>query len=157
MRYWLSMIVTIAWGLWFGGQVTLFLTVTTLFKTFSTRRDIFGEAGNATFHAFEKYQLIVAAVALVGTVLWAASGRAAVKTALFTLLALAAIWATCGTIFITPRIDAMRVAHQTTTPEFSQLHGRSMMVYMCETTLLLIGGILLPLGFRSDAQKSPSA
>jgi len=151
MRYTLSLLVTLAWGLWFGGLITLFLIVTTLFHAFQAQRDIFGQAGSATFHVFERYQLIIGAAALVLTVLWAAARPAPVKTWLFAMLVLAGVGAAYGPIFLTPRLEALRKQHLTATPEFRQLHGRSMMLYTAEAALLLIGGILLPLGIRSDA------
>ena len=67
MRYGLALLVMLAWGLWFGGLITLFLMVSHLF---SADRATAVVAAPRMFLAFERYQIIVAAVALVATVAW---------------------------------------------------------------------------------------
>ena len=58
----LSFIALLAWSLWLGGLVTLFVCVVMLFKT---DRAIATQAAPHLFLAFERYQLIVAAVKTV--------------------------------------------------------------------------------------------
>ena len=151
MRYFLSILVTLAWALWFGGLILLFLVVTQLSHTFpAPRRAVFGEAGSATFMMFERYQLIVGAVALVTAFgLRLLSGPSAVRTTLFCLLALAAVGALLSPMVITPKIDALRKSGQTDTQEFKKLHGQSMMVYSGDALILLVAGTLLPAAMKN--------
>ena len=144
LRYFVSVLVALCWGLWFGGQILLFALVTTLLKTFNDRREIFGEAGSACFNMFNRYQLIVGAGALVTAFLLRVISPSGIRTALFSLFALTAVGVLVITMSITPRIDKMRIARTTDTPEFKKLHGQSMMVYGADTILLLLAGALLP-------------
>lgn len=145
MRYFLSALVAIAWALWFGGLITLFLVVTQLSTTFAfPRRDIFGEAGSAVFMMFERYQLVVGGMALVGAFGLRLVSPGGIRTALFGALALAAVGAVVSPMVVTPRIDALRRAGRTDTAEFKQLHGRSMMVYSGDALVLLAAGTMIP-------------
>src|SRR5258707_499027 len=64
MRTLLSILVTLAWALWLGGLVTLFLTVVTLFRF---DRTIAIQTAPQIFLMWERYQLALAAAALVTT------------------------------------------------------------------------------------------
>src|SRR5689334_22589040 len=61
-RYILLMFLTISLALWLGGQATLVLLIVTLFVK---DRPTAVHAGPLMFHVFERYQLIVAAVAIL--------------------------------------------------------------------------------------------
>jgi hypothetical protein len=137
MRYGLSLLVMLAWGLWFGGLMTLFVMVSHLF---SVDRPTAVIAAPRLFLAFERYQLIVAAVALVTTVAWRLIEPRAVLTTLFIFFAVAAVGAIINASVITPRLEALRLAGQSSGPAFRALHGRSMVLFMCEAIALLIGG-----------------
>ena len=74
MRRLFGMIVLLAWGLWLGGLVTLFMAVTTLFATLD--RHTAGVGAAHIFRLFNQYQLAFAAAALLATFFWRpASGR----------------------------------------------------------------------------------
>src|SRR5689334_17373126 len=62
MRTLFSILVTLAWALWLGGLVTLFLTVVTLFRF---DRTIAIQTAPQVFLMWERYQLALAACALV--------------------------------------------------------------------------------------------
>ena len=74
-------------GIWFGGSGALFLFVTRLFNQ---DRPTALKAAPILFLVFERYQLLLAAAALVGTVVWRIVGASARVTVLFGLLAAAA-------------------------------------------------------------------
>jgi hypothetical protein len=185
MQRLLAAVVTIAWALWFGGVVMLLLAVSSLFHTFvheptvealapfgvSTeaaavpnsplRRVLAGSAAGGVFHRFERYQLAVAAVALLATFGWRLTGGGPprLKTALFALLALATVAAVVNTTRVTPRVDAIRVealrrgqdvSLSPKKAEFGKLHGISMAVYTTEAALLLLAGLVLPFATRAD-------
>jgi hypothetical protein len=144
MRYFLSVLVSLAWALWFGGLIMIFLVVTQVSHTFATRRDLFGEAGSGIFMMFERYQLVVGAVALLSAFALRLMRASTIATALFCVLALAAVGGVLSPLSITPKIEAMRVAGTTDTPAFKKMHGMSMIVYSADAVVLLIAGMLLP-------------
>ncbi len=133
-------LVSIVWALWFGGLVTLFIGVTTLFRN---DRELAVQAAPQLFHVFEKYQLILAAIALLATFAWRLMVASKSVVWVFALLGVATLGAVFQTTMITPRIDALHAAGQTQTPEFKQKHGISMIVYTGEVGVLLAAGIVL--------------
>ncbi len=140
----LSFLVMVAWALWFGGLITLFLVVTQLSKIFVDRRDIFGQAGSGTFIMFERYQLVVGALALLSALALRVVNPGVVRTAFFSILFLAAVGAVASPMWITPKIEALRQSGETSSPKFKKLHGVSMMVYSADALILLVAGTLLP-------------
>ena len=145
----LSVVLTLAWGLWFGGLVTLFIAVTSLFNTFAPDRSLAGTAAAGVFRRFELYQFALAAVAVIAAVaLRAAAGGGTTagrrRTVVLSTVVLAAGLSLVSTFVVTARIDVMRRARQTETPEFARLHGISMTVYLAEAVLLLAAGLALP-------------
>ncbi len=159
MRRFLSILVFIATSLWLGGLVTIFIAVPTLFHTFAAARPVAGNAAAGIFHAFERYQLILAAVGLISLFAWrVTSGKQAamLKTACFALMSLATVAAASSTLFITPRIDAMRLHGVTYGPDFGRLHGLSMSLYFSESLLLLITVLLLPSIIARDGNRPRS-
>jgi hypothetical protein len=141
MRKVLAIFVILSWSLWFGGIIALFLFVSTMFRQ---SRGIAVEAAPMLFQAFERYQLLLAALALVCLVLWRVLLASRAIMVVFTLMALAAVMAVLSTTLITPRMETLRRQGQSDSPQFRQLHGRSMMFYTAEATFLLLSGIALP-------------
>ena len=122
MRRAIPIVVCLVWGLWFGGLIGVFIAVTTLFHIYAEK--LLAATGAAgIFHAFEKYQLILAGIGLTATVIWrmlpwGKPSAPGLKTAFFVLLALSTIAAACSKLYITPQIDEMREARTTSGPEF---------------------------------------
>ena len=141
MRRVMAVLVVVSWGLWFGGMVALFLFVSVMFRE---SRPVAVDAAPMLFRAFERYQLLLAAFALVATVLWRILVLSRAIMVVFTFLALASVAAALSTTLVTPRMETLRRTGQSTSPEFRQLHGRSMMFYTGEAALLLLAGIALP-------------
>jgi hypothetical protein len=147
MRRFLSILLCVTWALWLGGLVMIFIAVPALFRTFANARPVAGNAAAGIFHAFERYQLVLAAIGLITTFVWRlVSGNrgAMLKTACFGLLSLATVAAASSTLFVTPNIEAMRLVGETYGPAFGRLHGLSMSLYFFESVVLLIAGLLLP-------------
>jgi len=133
MRTILRIIAIYAWALWLGGLITTFIFVLTLFHE---DHDLAVQTAPRLFHAFERYQLILAAVALLSSILLK-------KTWTSALFVLTAIGAVVSPLFITPRISEMQRLGQTHTPQFGQIHGLSMLVYNADAVLLLLAGLML--------------
>ena len=148
----LAIVLTLAWALWFGGLITLFLAVTSLFTTFDTDRSLAGTAAAGIFRRFESYQLVLAAVALVTAATWRASRppRPRSNTVVLVFLALAAVVAVSSTFAVSRRIEKLRRQSLTATPEFRRLHGVSMGLYTGEAALLLAAGLALPSAVSSS-------
>jgi hypothetical protein len=142
----LSTIVVLAWGLWFGAIVMVFITVTSLFSTFADQRQIAGAAAAGVFRRFEVFELILAPVGFLAALLL--RGRATSRwsaTLVAALLALAAVGASASHFYLTPGIDELR--RQGVPPsseQFRLLHGQSSMVYASQSVVLLAAGLLLP-------------
>jgi glucan phosphoethanolaminetransferase (alkaline phosphatase superfamily) len=142
MRRILATVVILAWGLWFGGLIALFMAVTVLFATYS--RHVAGQGAAHLFRVFNGYQLALAAIALLFTFGWRVLGNPRLKTSLFTLFALATIAACVIITYVAPHIEALQAHGLTDSRDFSRLHGLSMAIYLVEVIMLLIAGCLLP-------------
>src|SRR6476619_3294704 len=128
----LTIVVTLAWALWFGGLITLFLAVTSLFDTFAPDRHLAGTAAAGIFRRFEFYQLGLAAVAVVAAALWRMSEPHVSplrRTVVLALLASAAGMALVSMFAVSNRIENLRQNRLTDTAGFRRLHGLSMTVY----------------------------
>jgi hypothetical protein len=144
MQRFISSLVAIAWGLWFGGLGTVFLVVVSIFRTFGDDRRGAGRVASGVFHMFERYQLGLAAAALVLTFLWRVlRGAAGHKTALFVLFALATVLAVTSTVYVTPQIEQMRQQGVTTGDHFRRMHGTSSILYVSEAAVLLVAGFVM--------------
>jgi len=149
MKTALAIAISLVWALWFGGLMTVFISVQTLFNH---SRDLAVAANPILFGVFEKYQLILAAVALLATFFWILIRPTRLKTVLFTLFSLAALCAVLSSAWITPRINELQARHLTATTEFRKAHGQSMMTYTATAALLLIAGFILPLLNRRETK-----
>jgi hypothetical protein len=151
----LSTIVTLAWGLWFGGMVMLFATLATIFGTPGFDREARGAFAAGLFPVFERMQLVFAAVTLLGTAGWWFASRTKLKLVLFALFAVATIAAVAETSMVAPRIEALRVGRLRDTPEFDRMHQLSTGVYTAGAAVLLIAGLILPAAIRADDAVKP--
>lgn len=146
MRYGLALLIGLTWALWFGGLMALFLLVSHLF---ASDRPTAVLAAPRMFVAFARYQILLAAVALVATVAWRLTTPRALLTALFSLFAVAAVATVLIASVITPKMERLRLAGESATPEFRRLHGQSMIAYVAEAAALLVAGFLVGIGIRS--------
>jgi len=143
MARFLYTLLSIIWSLWFGGLILLFLAVQSLFDTFADRHDIAGQGAQHIFHLFDRYQLTLAALALILTFIWRIISPRTGKTWLFVGFSLATIGAVVIAAIISPKIVLMSAQGLSHTHEFLKLHGISMAVYLAETVVLLITGLLM--------------
>ncbi|MDB5326781.1 MAG: hypothetical protein JWM57_2350 [Phycisphaerales bacterium] len=129
-------LVTITLGLWLGGLVALILFVSTLFIK---ARAAAIDAAPVLFHAFERYQLILAAVALLTLVIWRWVGRSKTKTWSLAATLIATGLAAVQIGYITPKIEAARnVDHAT----FDKFHHLASTNYTVLSVFVLIALIL---------------
>jgi hypothetical protein len=142
MRRILPIIILLAWGLWLGGMIALFIAISSLFSALAARHDLAGLGASRIFRNFNFYQLAVAAITLLAVAFHSTSSRN--KVALVGLLAVAMGAALVISLRLTPLIERMRLASMTHSPQFSKLHGISMAMYAMEALLVFIAGFLLP-------------
>jgi len=140
-------LVCIAWALWLGGLGALFLFVTDLF---ANDRPTALKAAPQMFLVFERYQILLAAAALMGAVAWRVLAGSIRVTVLFFLLAAATVPAALGPMLVTSRMEQLRQQGQSASPEFRKLHGISMIVYSGQTLILLAAGLTLPWAMREE-------
>jgi hypothetical protein len=124
---------------------------------FRTDRAVALQAAPLLFATFDRYQLALAAVAIVASAMWRLTTPRAALTALFSLFVLAAIGTVTLAAIITPRMEALRSEGQSGSPEFMALHKRATTVYMAQAALLLAAGLLIPAAMASPRQKDPEA
>lgn len=146
MRYLFSFLTTLAWALWFGGAMTLMILVIHLFRT---DRSVAIQAAPMMFVQFAKYQVILAAAALLFSAVWRLIEPRAILTTIFVLFAGSAIATVLIAAVITPRMETLRIAGQTHTAQYAKLHGESGIAYSADAVLLLLAGLLLPRAMRA--------
>ena len=147
MRSVWAILTTLAWGLWFGGMGTLFLLVSYLFVADRATAVV---AAPRMFFAFERYQLGVAAVAILSAALWRLGAKRAVVTAIFVLFALTAVGTIVSATAIRPQMERLRLAGVSSGEEFQRLHKSSERLYSAQAVLLLIAGLVLPTALKGQ-------
>ena len=155
-----SSVVALAWGLWCGGIVMVFVTVMSLFKTFPEQPKVAGAAAAGVFRRFEVMELVLAPVALVAALLWRDKRRSLPRVWVVMFLSVAAAGAATSRFMITPKIDDMRRRGvPSSSEEFRSAHRAATSVYVAQAAVLLAAGILLPaaiVGPRRKDESSPS-
>jgi hypothetical protein len=147
MRTLFAIIATLAWALWLGGSVALFIFVIVLFRA---DREIARQAAPLLFLVFEKYQIALGATGIVAGAGWWVGTRSRWVMYWIALLLIASIGTVVTPMLITSRMEELRRSERTATPEYQALHKRSEWVYMAQTALLACAGLVLPLAMRGD-------
>lgn len=142
MRYTLQLVLALTAALWFGGLVATFLFGADLFLQLP--RSIAGPAASMMFVVFGKYQMIVAALAILSCGLLLTLRPAPVLLPLLLLLVLAGCLALTTTLGFMPIMQNLRARGQVDSPEFQSLHHRSVVAMSTEAVLLLLATALLP-------------
>lgn len=153
MRSTLTIIFCAALTLWLGGLVALFIFVQAMFNA---NRNVAVEAAPMLFNVFEKYQLILFAIAMVSVIAWRLIiGCSTAKRWIIVMVILAGSLAIVQTAFVSSRMTAIRDAGQSGDgefrAEFRRLHGYSMILYVSQTALLVIAACLLPTAISAEA------
>ncbi|MEM8874840.1 MAG: hypothetical protein AAGD32_11355 [Planctomycetota bacterium] len=126
-------------AVWLGWLVAMFVLVRALFAAELVRGDSQPER-LVIFDVTEKAQLVLAALVLVGLAGWQVLTKRKAIAAWFGVAVVAALLAAALPTSVTGEMETLRVAGQTDTPKFRQLHGISIALYGGLT--LLTGAIL---------------
>ena len=158
MRYFLSSLLAAAWGLWFGGIVSLFLFMNRLFESMhDDYRAVFDTVAPAQFRMAERFGIVAGGLALVTAFAMRLVSRGKAATWLFALLAIAAALDVVRPVFISARMHGLVTPGQTPPPEFMRLHGLYMAAAGIEAIFLLIAAFALPALMRSPGKGQVSA
>jgi hypothetical protein len=153
MRFIGSILLLFAWGLWLGGLVTVFFVVTLLFAADKT---LAVQVGPRVFPPFEKFQLILGAMALLGCFALRVSTKSGFWTLVFAMLVVAVLPAIASPLLVTPKLMALWSQNLSYNADFKKLHGYSMMLYTATTIMLTVAGLLLPWGLMRKLTTGPS-
>ena len=157
MRSTLTIVFCAALTLWLGGLVALFIFVQAMFNA---NRAVAVEAAPMLFNVFEKYQLILFAIAMISVIAWRLIiGCSTAKRWIMLMVILAGSLAIVQTAFVSSRMTAIRQSGQSGDgeldgdfrAEFRRLHGYSMMIYVSQTALLAAAACLLPAAISAEA------
>jgi hypothetical protein len=151
MRYFLRVMVGWAWGIWFGGLLSMFLFITGLFNSLKAQglRPVFDQIAPHQFMMSQRFELVFGMLALVMTFGLRLLDRRPAVTWFFGVLALAAIVSVLNSSWLTPRMVQLIVPGAQPSDEFKRLHGLSMLASCVEAGLLLIAGAALPAVFNT--------
>jgi hypothetical protein len=141
----LSTVLVLAWGVWFGAIVMVFVTVGSLFTTFADQRPVAGAAAAGVFRSFERLELIAAPAALAAVLILRWRGRPPRSShVLFVLLAMATLGTLRSRLYLTPRIEELRrQGVASTSDQFRSLHRASTRIYTAQAVALLAAGVML--------------
>jgi hypothetical protein len=149
MRYLAAALTTLAVSVWFGGLVTLAVAVMAVFLASGLDRPTAGQATAAIFVWFGRVQLVVAALALIGAFLGYLRGRRRMPMAMFALLALATVGAVLFNAYFVTRMETLRLAGDSQSPQFQSMHKQSERLMQGMTLALFVATVMLPAFVRS--------
>src|SRR5689334_20958183 len=105
MRSVFSTVALLTWSLWFGALIGLFVFVLTLFHN---NREIAVQAAPQLFVAFQRYHLILAAVALASAFAWHIASQSKIVLGMFILLSVAACCGVVVSVWIVGPMETLR-------------------------------------------------
>ena len=151
MRYLLQLIVTVAWALWFGATIAVFVFALNLFHTHPS---IAGEANSAMFVVFGKYELILALIAIFAAGMLLVNYPTKPVVVLIAWLVFSGAIGMFSALGFTPRMEILRTQNKQHTDEFKSLHAKSMIAMTTQSGMLLLSGAVLvyTIAKREDVQ-----
>jgi uncharacterized membrane-anchored protein len=144
MRYLTAAMVILFTSLWLGGLITLALLVMAVFIGSGLDRETAGRATSSMFVWFGKAQLVIATFALIATFLAYLQRRGPMIVVLFTLLTIAALGAVAFSMYVVPRLEELRIAGQSQSPDFQTLHKQSERLMTAAILVVLAATLMLP-------------
>ncbi len=145
MRYFLASFVAVAWALWFGGLVALFVFMATLRDSMhADYHAIFDAIAPRQFAMSERFAIVVGGFALIVTLGLRVLTPHRAVTGLFVILMAAGAIAVAKPMLISPRMLDMIHSGDVQSADFRRLHGLYMLASSLEVLILLIAGFFLP-------------
>jgi hypothetical protein len=137
MRYLLLLVINVAWALWFGGTIAVFIFVPYLFHS---HPEVAREANSAIFIIFCKYELWLAAAAALGASLLLVAYPSKSALGLLAALIVSGGMAITVSLGLLPRMEALRQQGLQQSEEWKTDHGKSMIAMTLQSVVLLMGG-----------------
>ena len=134
----LTCVLMIAWSLWFGGMIALFLFV---MRLFITNRDMATQAAPVLFQAFATYQIIVGMITCgCGTILLLSSRRKSLGISIALMLGSL----TLSLVLRSWTIEMMHLNRSLAADvaRFQTLHHSTTNLYTTSAILLFLAGII---------------
>jgi hypothetical protein len=141
MKSLLIFITFVAWALWFGGSIAIFVFGSYFQKTLPP--ETFHASASALFHIFSKYELSLAAISLVSSGLWMVFYPSKWSVVLVGCIVLAGGMTVTFALGLMPAMDALLDEGKRDSMQFKTLHGKSMVALLMQSVVLLFNGWLL--------------
>jgi len=149
LRGTLTGITLLAWALWFGATIAVFVFVKHFFAVFP--HEMAGTAANAMFNSFANYELILAGTSLLSSGMLLVTYPTARWVLILGFLILTAGMAVTVALGLIPMMDALIDQGKQHSPEFIKLHVKSMVAMTLQSVMLLLTGGLMLSGAQSPA------
>jgi carbon starvation protein CstA len=147
----------LAWSLWFGATIAVFVFVKHFFAVFP--KDVAGTAANAMFNSFAHYELALAGIALLSSGLLLVSYPTTKWVLVLGCLVLSSGMAVTVALGLIPMMNALIDEGKQHSPEFIKLHVKSMIAMTLQSGMLLLTGAVMLMGDQTPEirnQKSES-
>jgi hypothetical protein len=141
MKSLLVFVTFVAWSLWFGGSISIFV-----FGSYFQRNlppETFHATARALFHIFSKYELGLAAISLLSSGLWMVFYPSKAPVILLGCLVLAGGMTVTFALGLIPAMDALLDEGRRDSIQFKTLHGKSMVALLLQSLVLLVTGWIL--------------
>jgi len=141
MKSLLVFVTFVAWALWFGASIAIFVFGSYFQKHLPA--ETFHATAQALFHIFSKYELSLAAVALFSSGMWMVFYPSKWSVILVGCLILAGGMAVTFALGLMPAMDSLLDEGRRDSVQFKTLHGKSMVALLMQSLVLLGTGWLL--------------
>lgn len=148
MRYIATALLILSSGLWLGGLIALAMFAPAVFKAFDPDRATAGVATSAMFVVFAKYQLVLAAAAVLAAFLAYLTERRGLLMVVFALFALGTLGAAGNSLFFVPKMEELRRAGESAGDAFKSMHVQVRWLYTGIMFAVLGGMLLIPAALR---------
>lgn len=149
-RHLLPVLIGLLLALWLGGLVHQLLSVMVVFNSGVLPRELAARTAAKLFYVTERVVIGLGIASVLLMVAWRFFACDALRKATLWLTLVALLIAAGSTAFISSRIDALREAGQTQTPEFRRTHGISNVVYLAQTGTLIAALTTFVLALRRE-------
>ena len=147
MKLLLSFITFVAWALWFGGTIAVFVFGWHFQKSLPPA--IFHETARELFHSFSKYQLSLAAVSLVTSGLLLVIYPSKASVLIVACLVLAGGMTVTFSLGLMPAMDVLLDEGKRDSTQFRTMHGKSMIALAMQALELLGTGWIILMSQRT--------
>jgi hypothetical protein len=151
MKSLLVFITFVAWALWFGASIAIFVFGSYFQKHLPP--ETFHATARALFHVFSNYELSLAAIALVSSGTWMVFYPSKWSVIMVGCMVLTGGMTVTFALGLMPAMDMLMDEGQRDSARFKTLHGKSMVALLMQSMVLLGTGWLLLNSQRESTAK----